>query len=637
MTAHRKALDLPSLPGQREVEYIARRAQGGAGLLLTEASAVHPTCFPYEFMPTPYDRAKIPAYAAIATAVHAYEGAKVFGQVYHCGAEMGNGFHSEKPLWAPSNVRGWGSQEISHAMTKGEIDDVVEGFAQSARNLQEAGFDGVEVHGANGYLLQQFFSPMTNRREDEYGGSLENRMRFTLEVIAAIRRETGPNFPIGLKLCLEERIAGGLELDEGVEIAKRIDALDEIDYLCSTNGTHESRELYVPSGAVPLAGPARFYGTAAKEHVATPVMALGAVRLPEAAEEMLTSGAADLVGMLRALIADPDLPNRITEGTLDELRPCLGVNYCFRRATTEAPLRCAVNPAVGQEEDDRHAMENAVAAGTHVAVVGAGPAGLEAACTAAERGAQVVLYDAADEIGGAARVAAKFPGKTMNGYYVEYYGTRLAKARVDIRLGTRLNDLGELADVDVAVIATGAMVAATPWHDRNGGPGTPWTGPELFAGTWTELRDRDLKGKTIVLVESEPVDYVATTLAGYFIGEEIDLHIVTSFPSFGSMLDGPASEGISRRIAAQQIPVYAASHLLPSSSGDVVRLRHSGLKREYELAGVDLVVSTGARRSVLPTNANGHGPKSVVFAGDCVAPRGIAQAVREGHDVALAL
>lgn len=634
MTAHRKALDLPSLPGEKEAAYLARRAQGGAGLLLTEASAVHPTCFPYEFMPTPYVRDKIPAYAAVAAAVHEH-GAKIFGQLYHCGAEMANGFHSELPLWAPSNVRGWGSQEISHAMTRGEIDELVDAFAQSARNLQEAGFDGVEIHGANGYLLQQFLSPMTNHREDDYGGSLENRLRFTIDVIEAVRERTGPDFPIGLKLCLEERVAGGIGLEEGLEIARRLDAHDELDYLCATNGTHESRELYVPSGAVPAGEPAFAYGAAAKEHVAVPVMALGAVRLADVAEELLTSGSADLVGMLRALIADPDLPNRIAEGTVDAFRPCLGVNYCFRRATTEAPLRCAVNPAVGEEAADRERMETPVAPGMHVAVVGAGPAGLEAACTAAERGAKVVLYDAADAIGGAARDASAFPGKTMNGYFVDYYRARLQSAGVELRLSTPLDDLSELGDsVDVAVVATGARIEFTPWHDRNDAPGTAWEGPELFDGSWSDFRARELSGKKVVLVESEPVDYVATTLATYLLDEGADLHVVTSFPSFASLIDGPASERITRLLAAHDVPVYASSYLLPSS-GDTVRLRHGGLKREYDLGDVSLVVTTGARRSVTP--GNGTTKIQVRYAGDCVAPRGIAQAVREGHDVALAL
>lgn len=636
MSAHRKAMDLPSLPGQVEVDYFERRARGGTGLLLTEASAVHPTCFPYEFMPTPYEREKIPAYAAIAAAVHPY-GAKVFGQIYHCGAEMANGFHSEKPLWAPSGVRGWGSQEIGHAMTKGEIDELVESFAISAANLQEAGFDGVELHAANGYLLQQFFSPMTNRRTDEYGGSVENRIRFTLEVIGAVRAVTGPEFPIGLKLCLEERIAGGLELEEGIEIATRLDALDELDYMCVTSGTHESRELYVPSGAVPAGEPAQIYGKAAKEVLVTPVMAIGAMRLPEVADALIAEGGADLVGMLRALIADPDLPNRIAEDAFEQVRPCLGVNYCFRRATTEAPLRCAVNPAVGQEERDRKLMETQVRPGTMVAVVGAGPAGLEAACTAAERGAKVMLFDASDAIGGAARDASRFPDKSMNGYLLSYYSQRLDRAGVEVQLSTQLDDLTELdPSVGVVIVATGARLAATPWHDRNDSWDAPWDGPELFEGRWHELLERDVEGATVVLVEAEPVDYIATTVATHLIAKQARLHIVTSFGTFAGMLDGPANDRISRLIAAHSVPVYGTSHLLPSTDG-IVRIRHKGLKNDYEIPGVSLVVSTGLRQSVtLPTGPTGNARK-VFHAGDCVAPRGIAQAVREGHDAALSV
>jgi hypothetical protein len=279
-------------------------------------------------------------------------------------------------------------------------------------------------------------------------------------------------------------------------------------------------------------------------------------------------------------------------------------------------------------------MGTPVAAGMEVAVIGAGPAGLEAACTSAERGARVVLYDAADAIGGAARDASEFPGKTMNRHLVEYYGERLKSSGVELRLGTRIGELAELGSATVAIVATGARIDVTPWHDRTGSPNTAWEGPELFDGPWSALRARDLKGEKVVLVESEPVDYVATTLATYLVGEGVDLHVVTSFPSFASLVDGPASERVGRLLAAHDVPVYASSYLLPSS-GDTVRLRHGGLKRDLELDDVTLVVSTGARRSV--TVANGNSAMQVRYAGDCVAPRGIAQAIREGHDVALAL
>ncbi|ADB52390.1 oxidoreductase [Conexibacter woesei] len=633
MTGHTDVLAANRAPSERQTAYLARRAEGGVGLLITGGAGVHPTSGAFEEMPdpNPSDPAVLDLFAHQVEAIKAH-GSVVIGQLYHCGGQSATDYFTELPMWAPSEGRGMLSDLIAHAMTQREIAEVVESFVSGAVNYQRAGFDGVEIHGSHGYLIQQFISPLTNRRTDEYGGSLANRLRFAIEILAAVRAATGPDFVVGYRHCAVERMPGGFGLDEAVEVARRLDATGLIDYLSVSNGTHESYEELIPSVYVPQGKPAG-YSERITAQVDVPVITVGRINHPRIGEELLASGAADLVGMLRALIADPDLPKRIEAGDLHGTRPCIGLNVCATRIHLNVPLRCGVNPRAALEDLPEPDVPGA---GRRIAIVGGGPAGLEAAVTAAEQGAEVTLYEGGQRVGGMLLAASRFPVKAEFAGMVEFYEERIAEAGVDVRLRAEVDALEPLLDEhDAVVVATGARRDASPWHDRSLEPDLPYDGP-LYRGSLAELAAHDVRGRRIVLVHSERNDHAALTLAHHLLTAGADLRIVSSFGSLTAAMDQPFEHFFSKLLAAHGTPVYAPAAVLPSSGNRVV-IDHWGLRERIELDDVDWVVSSGRRRTSLPADARAlfDAGRPVQMIGDCVAPRGLEQAIREGRGAAL--
>jgi dimethylglycine catabolism A len=631
MTAHRKGLDMPLSPGPREIAYLAARAKGGIGLLITEASPVHPTSFPHGEMNTPYDPTVVPRYRAAADAVHEH-GAAIFGQVYHCGGEAVNGLYSDRPLWAPSEMRGLGSEEIAHALTRAEIGELVESFAQAATNFTAAGFDGVEIHAGHGYLIEQFFSPLTNQRTDDYGGSLDNRMRFATEVIAAVRSAVGGDVPVGLRVSADERLPGGLTTADMAQICAALTATGSLDYLSVSNGTHESYAGLVAPAALGLGDMAE-YAAAIKPHVRVPVLAVGRLHTGESAEAILAAGGADLVGMLRAVIADPEAPNKLAAGADDDVRPCIAVNHCLKRVHLSAEIRCAVNPRAGRETDPAPQVYP-----TRVAVVGAGPGGLEAACTAAEMGHEVVLYERQGDIGGAFAIAGAFPNKIGSGRLLDYYRRRLDHLPVDVRLNVEIEGLADLGNAAEVIVATGATSLRSPWPDRHSRYRQRCQDPRIFTGSWRELLDRPLRGQHVLIIESEMADYVAATLCGFAAQGGARLTVVTSYPSVGVGLDRPSAHVLAEVLSSARAEVQTNS-LLDATDGELV-LTNRSLKRDFPITDVDLILATGPRRSERPVKFTEDGPQTgprLHLVGDCAAPRGIAQAIQEANRAALTI
>jgi 2,4-dienoyl-CoA reductase (NADPH2) len=629
MTAHTDVLGRDRAPSRRQIAYLARRAAGGTGMIVTGAAAVHPTSGAFEQMPdpNPSDPALLTRFERLAETVRS-NGAAVIGQLYHCGGQSATDYFTDRPLWAPSEGRGMLSQLIAHAMTKREIGEVIASFASGAATFQRCGYDGVEIHGSHGYLIQQFISPLTNRREDEYGGPLENRLRFAIEVLEAVRYATGPDFVVGYRHCAVERLPGGIELPEAIEVARRLDAAGLLSYISVSNGTHESYEELIPSVFVPQGKPAR-YAAEIKPHVSVPVIAAGRVNDPGIAEQLLSDGDADLVGMLRALIADPDLPKRIESGDLSRMRPCLGLNVCADRIHVNAQLRCGVNPRAALEDTSEPSAESA---GRRVAVVGAGPAGLEAAVTAADGGAEVTLFEAGDAIGGMLATASRFAVKSEYAGLVRYYDERLRGAGVDVRCASRVERIEPLLDeYDALVVATGSRWDPNPWHDRAEDQERPYAGP-LLRGGWDDVLGGDFARKRVVLVARELGDHIALTLAEHLISAGAELRIVSSFGSATAGLDAPFEHFFGKLLAEHETPVYAPASIL-GSEGDTVYVRHWQLGERIEIEGVAALISSGRRITNLPVDAvalfDAGAPISMI--GDCVAPRGIAQAIREGH------
>jgi 2,4-dienoyl-CoA reductase-like NADH-dependent reductase (Old Yellow Enzyme family)/thioredoxin reductase len=341
------------------------------------------------------------------------------------------------------------------AMPEAVIEETIEAFANAAAYAKFCGFGMVTIHAGHGWLLSQFLDPKVNNRKDQWGGSLENRCRFSLAIIDRIRKRCGSGFPIDIRISGSMCYEGGYDIDEGIAIAKQLDG--KVDLIHVSAGSHEVPEVFTvthPSMFLPD-GVNVIYAAEIKKHVKTPVATVGALGDPELMEEIIASGRADVVLAARALMADPDMPKKAREGRTDEIRPCLRCFVCFSGIATKRQYMCAVNPEIGFEQDYRH--EPPHAAKRTVLVAGGGVAGMQAALTASERGHKVILCEERDRLGGILRCEEKVPFKKLFSDYLDYQARMLSRAPIDVQLGTVVTpELARAADADVIIAALGA-------------------------------------------------------------------------------------------------------------------------------------------------------------------------------------
>jgi len=482
----------------RLVRYLARRAEGGVALVTTEATAVDPSGAPYPSVLRADDDAQLPGLRRLAQAVHA-AGAPISMQLYHAGRQMSRRMSGRQPL-APSAIPCPLVREMPRALDADEILPLIERFADAAARAQAAGFDAVEVHGAHGYLVHQFLTPLANQRTDAWGGDLRGRARFALEAVRGIRARVGRGFPILFKLSAEDRLPGGLTIDDTLTVGRWLEEAG-VDALIVSAGTYGSFEWIVQPLAMPQAC-LRAYAARFSAVVAIPVVAVGRVTDPAIAEDIVARGEAALVAMGRALLADPDLPAHARAGRGDAVRPCITCNDCLTQLMKAQPIRCAINPEMGREADFPPPR---VAAPKRVLVVGGGMAGIHAALAARERGHEVTLHESGAELGGRFRLAGRPAWKEEAGALVPYLTRRLHQAGVATRLGApvTLEHVKSLAP-DEVVVATGAR-ALPPDVPGIGGPHVR-TAEECLAGV------PDGGGDAVVLGEGNVACEVACYL-----------------------------------------------------------------------------------------------------------------------------
>lgn len=437
---------------ERMLRYYEERAKGGAGLVTIEATSVDPTGNSFSRGLSIADDARLPGLTELARRVKRH-GARISIQLQHGGRAALPQFSGHAvPL--VSAIPGVTPYDNSAILSEEEIARLVECWGKAAVRAREAGFDAVEIHGAHGYLINQFMSPLTNRREDAYGGSFENRMRFPLEVLRAVRKQVGPGFPILFRYSMEEFMPGGIDMEQAVRIA-RVMADNGVDMLNVSIGIGESVEYIIPPASVPDGWNAD-RAAAIKRAVGSriPVAVVGRICNRKTAEGIIASGKADLVAMGRALLADPFLPAKLAEGRDDEILTCIGCNEgCTGMLNECRPISCALNPRTGYEDD--YPMTQADAPKT-VVVIGGGPAGCEAALTAAQRGHKVVLFEASPSLGGLANIAALPPGKGVFATLGAYFSAMLPRAGVDVRLNTKADaDAVRTLNPDHVIVATG--------------------------------------------------------------------------------------------------------------------------------------------------------------------------------------
>lgn len=627
-TAHLTNYAEDNLPSERHAWYYAERARGGCGLIITEEASVHPTDFPYEKLVHAYDERAIPGYRRITAAVHRH-GAKIFAQINHNGGQSW-GTYSRLPVWAPSALADPMFREVAKAMEPEDIREVVEGYARVARIIEAAGFDGAELQGSHSSLIRQFLSPATNHRQDEYGGPLENRMRFLYEVIDAVRRATGPAFALGVRLCGDELIEGGLTLDEIVEVARRLEATGQVDYLNTSIGT-ATQSLFLVEGSMHVPpGYSLFISSALRRAVDLPVIGVGRIKDPVQAEQILADGHADLVGMVRAQIADPEFARKSREGRVEEIRLCLSCNQeCIGKMGLNRLLGCIENPAAGHEASLGTGTLRPAARPKRVMVVGGGPAGLKAAAVAARRGHRVTLWERETELGGQVNLATRVPGRAEFGDLVRNLAGEVHRLGVSVRLGCEVTpERVEAEGPDAVVVATGSRPRRPPLPGADG-PDV-WDVAEVLSG-------QARLGRRVVLVDQLGFQEAAAT-AEFLADGGAEVRVVTPMLYVGQDLGVTLDlELWYRRARARRIAMLPSLSVLSIESGRVrVVENFSGAERWLE--DVDSVVLAVPRQAddELYFALKSRLPE-VYRIGDCLAPRRAQAAVIEGERVGRAL
>lgn len=589
-----------------------RLAQGGVGLIIAGAMLADPGGMSRSrYLVEAFNEDAMPSMAKRAELVHA-EGTKIFGQIAHLGREL---LGTEAVRWpvAPSPVLSPRDVFPPRELEVEDIAGIVASFARSARNLELCGYDGVELHAAHGYLPAQFLSRSANRRTDAYGGDLAGRYRFLRELIDAVRASCSADFALGVRLSAEEEIPDGLDTDETCRIAELMAEQGGVDYVSVTHGV---RGAYVKDGTHPdkIAVP-----SAARVKAASGLITLVAQRIrdPHTAEDVLRTGSADLVGMARGLLADPDLPRKAREGRTSEIRTCLGINQDCR--AFDEHIHCAVNAEVGRLDD----VFRPSATPSTVYVVGGGPGGLEAARVAAERGHTVVLLEREKVLGGQLNAAASAPHRGTLIDIVDHLSRELRRLKVDVNLGAAisLDDLADIAgEASNVIVATGSVPVDAPTEF----PGAISVEALLRNGTVGHTGD-----SAVVYDEHEgfwPAFSAAEKLAA--IGMRTTL--VTPAPGIGARIPHESLGPLLRRLDAAGVAVLPGHLLEPEGDGVRAVAVVGGAPRHLPAdvlvwnAGrrvQDDLYRLGRRRTDLPMHV----------VGDAVSPRRIGHAILEGY------
>jgi 2,4-dienoyl-CoA reductase-like NADH-dependent reductase (Old Yellow Enzyme family)/thioredoxin reductase len=535
----------------------------------------------------------------------------------------------------PSDTGSQIAPEMPHILTAGEIDQMIADFASSAQRLAECGFDGCDLAFYNDQLADQFWNPATNKRTDRYGGSLENRMRFSIAVIDAIRATVGRDFIVGARVSGDDRTNPGLTADESFEIIRRLDRLGKLDYFTVVGGTIETyraRGYTIPSAYYPRK---TFVDLAAalRATIGATLIVTGRITTPEDAEAVLASGVADFVGMTRALIADPELPAKAVAGNAAQIRVCMGSGEgCIDRLYFGRPVRCVQNATIGREltwpplSRAQHAQR--------VVVIGGGPAGMEAARTAARRGHDVVLLERTAALGGAIRTASGAPGWEQYGSIVDWLGAELERSGVQTRTQAQATvDMLREIGADHYVFATGAQ-ARRPYVPGSDAPNVH-TAADILARRTAAAGPRVMVvDETGYTIGPKTADYLAT------LGHHVE--IITQQYALGETIGTTLRAALLERLLRAGVVITPMTALVAVDTASV-RVRHVLTDVERDVGIDDVVVASGGigddalyqtfapiARATLPS-AQLH------LIGDAYAPRHLRNAIEDGAIVGRAL
>ena len=632
--AHTANMSDQGLPGPRVQGYLVERALGGAALIVSEPVPVHPTGVLTRGNYLISDDI-IPHFRKITEAVKD-AGAVILQQLYHIGAH-GDSDLSFAPHWSPSGGPSYHDSDGSHAMTEAEIDELLDAHVLAALRAKRSGFQGVEVWAAYHSLLDQFWTPWSNKRTDRWGGSLENRTRFSRTLIERIRQTCGEDFIVGLAISYSPAFSVTLSAENLCEIVALHDATGHVDYVTVGHGSYLDFEGIIPAftSGEKLTTPLTTQLKSLVKHAR--ITSEAGIRTPDNAETILASGEADLVSIVRGQIADPHLARKATEGRAVDIRGCISCNQmCWGRRSRDYWISCLINPSVGREFEwggDRFTKSTVV---KDVLIVGAGPAGLEAARAAAERGHRVEIVEALPVIGGQFRLAGLQPRRAQILDLMDWYERQFANLDVTLRLNTCL-DTDDLAahSAGTVILATGSLPDETGfqrWQPHlETLPGI--TLGQVWSPEQVLRREARLSGAVVLYDEGSNWRGVGTAWAMAERG--LHVTIVTPDPFVGREIARTAADGAARRHMAQLGVKFLTEHCLTAWHGNGVTVRNLLTGHEETLPASALVMSTTNRAfDPFPQSLPG---KTLHRIGDCTAPRLAAYAFHEGRKLALTL
>lgn len=645
--AHTTSYGDDNLPSDRHLAYHQARAAGGVGLIIFEAIRVHRSTLGRKQGVNGYDTACIPRFNAIANAVQS-AGCKLFGQIIHLGRHI-DGNYTRTPSWGASAIPWTATAPAPHPMTVDEIRNVVEAHATTARNLVDAGLDGIEVQMAHGHLLQQFMSPATNHRDDNYGGSLDNRLRFAHETLAAVRAAVGNRVSLGIRISADEFIQGGLNIDDMCEIVPRLLQSTPVDFVNVSHSAYQGSytiatqmaDMSFPAGEFqPLT--VRINRSIDALPSKPVVMTACQYRTISDAESMLAQGHASLIGMARAHIADPAIVNKAKQQREDDTIPCIGCNQgCAGFLAQSLAITCLTNPTAGREQHwsplplqaKAHGHGNASSDNPRsVLVVGGGPAGLEAAATAAALGHNVSLWERSDRLGGDLNWIESMPLRAEFQRLL-----RSLKHRIDTYgVKLQLNKVGSVSDVfalspDTVIVATGAKAEAS--HFTGGGFGLTLQ---------QSLSNTDALGKNVIVQDltgswatASTIEYLAD------LGKSVTVVVPGGAPAW--MVTIYSLFALRKRWTDKKIRIIA-NHAVHSFDSGAVQLFDLSLAQRGEKLDADAVISPTHGQSnqsltneLLAQCAMNNAVIDIASVGDCQAPRTALEAIYEGHEAARAI
>ncbi|UYP01185.1 NAD(P)/FAD-dependent oxidoreductase [Oceanotoga sp. DSM 15011] len=599
------------------IRYYEERAKGGCGLIITEITRIDNETgigTPNQLCVT--DSYQIPKLQKLTRAVHKYD-TKIFTQLHHPGRQAHSSSLNGKQIVGPSPIASKAIGEIPRELETLEVENLVKKFIKGAKISQLSGFDGIELHGAHGYLICQFLSPATNKRTDKYGGTFMNRMRFLTEIIMGIRHICGKDFPISVRIDGDEFIEGGIDINESIKIARYLESIG-IDAINVSSGTYESSITIIEPVSY-KEGWKKHLSQSIKENIKIPVIACDSIKRPEIAENLLETNNLDFVALGRAQLADPEWGNKALNGKEDQIRSCISCLKCIELIMNGKRIECAVNPRVGMEIDFEEFKKDGDQ--RKVVIIGGGPAGMQAGINLAKRNFAPIIFEKEDHLGGSVFLGSKPPMKEKLKWFIDNMENELKDLNVDIRLNTKANiDLLKNINPYAIFIATGAKPILPNIEGINS--------KNVYTAEQILSEKTEIKNKKIAVIGS---GMTGLETAEYLNNKNNKLTVVEMQKDIAPGTYLPNLMDILPRIKKEKINLLTSKKLVKINENSIELMNMN--TKKIEILETDLIVlSLGVQSNIEIVEEIKESFKNIKIIGDVEKPGRIFDAMKSSFD-----